>query len=428
MSEQEDKVQKKLKVLTFSDHPISKSGIGIQAFQLCKGLLDTGRYSIYSIGGAIKHQDYRPMGVAPYNENWIIQPVDGFGDRDKMRYWLSVVKPDVVLFFTDPRFFIWAFEMEEEIRDVCPIVFWTVWDNDPTPLYNKPIYDCCDDVVFFSKYAYDFHKDKINTDADFHYAQLARDFDNTFFIESKEETDKFRLESMGQDSKDKFFGLFVSRNARRKRPADILASWKMFLDMLPEDEREREKPTIIMHADPNDQEGPNIPQVIDMLGINKFVRLSPHKYEDNFMRKLYNSVDVTLNMSLNEGFGMSVMESLACGTPVICVKTGGMTEQMSDGNDVFGKLLAPEIRTLTGSQMVPYIYEDLVSNETFSKAIYEMYKMKKEDRKELGKKGREYIKNKFSIKDIVDKFDNIFTKRAEEYSQPERLRATIAEI
>ena len=76
---------KKIKVLTLSDHPLSPSGVGTQTKYMCEALLNTGRYQIISLGGAIKHNDYSPKKVEPYGEDWKIVPVDGYGTQEMIR-------------------------------------------------------------------------------------------------------------------------------------------------------------------------------------------------------------------------------------------------------------------------------------------------------------------------------------------------------
>ena len=44
---------KKKKILTLSDHPLSPSGVGTQTKYVIEALLKTGRYQIFSLGGAI---------------------------------------------------------------------------------------------------------------------------------------------------------------------------------------------------------------------------------------------------------------------------------------------------------------------------------------------------------------------------------------
>ena len=52
-------MSKKIKVLTLSDHPLSPSGVNTQTKYVCEALLQSGKFEIISLGGAIKHHDYR---------------------------------------------------------------------------------------------------------------------------------------------------------------------------------------------------------------------------------------------------------------------------------------------------------------------------------------------------------------------------------
>jgi len=51
------------------------------------------------------------------------------------------------------------------------------------------------------------------------------------------------------------------------------------------------------------------------------------------------NADLLINPSLSEAFGRGPVEAMACGTPVICAATGGMTDTVDDG--VTGLLTAP---------------------------------------------------------------------------------------
>ena len=94
----------KKKILTLSDHPLSPSGVGTQTKYVCEGLLNTGRYSILSLGGAVSHHNYDPIVVEEYGEDWRIIPIDGYGSPEMIRSVIRTEKPDCVWFMTDPRF------------------------------------------------------------------------------------------------------------------------------------------------------------------------------------------------------------------------------------------------------------------------------------------------------------------------------------
>ena len=142
---------KKTKILVLSDHPLSPSGVGTQTKYMIEALLKTGRYQFTCLGGAMKHHDYTPVTVDPYGTDFLIVPVDGYGNDETIRSALRKEKPDILWFMTDPRFYEWLWEIEDEIRSLVPMVYYHVWDNFPVPLYNKVYYDSTDYVVSISR-------------------------------------------------------------------------------------------------------------------------------------------------------------------------------------------------------------------------------------------------------------------------------------
>ena len=124
------------------------------------------------------------------------------------------------------------------------------------------------------------------------------------------------------------------------------------------------------------------------------------------MAILYNMADCTINVSDAEGFGLSTFESLACETPIIVNMTGGLQEQVTDGEKWFGIGIEPASKAIIGSQQIPWIYEDRVSEGDVVDALFKLYSMSKEERQALGKSGREHVMNNYN-------FDQ-YTKRWEE--------------
>ena len=89
-------MSKKIKVLTISDHPLSPSGVGTQTKYVIEALLKSGKFEVISLGGAIKHNDYRPIRVEPYGEELRIIPVDGYGTQEMISSVLRTEKPDTI--------------------------------------------------------------------------------------------------------------------------------------------------------------------------------------------------------------------------------------------------------------------------------------------------------------------------------------------
>ena len=398
-------------ILMLSDHPLSTSGVGTQARWLIHGLINTGKYSFRCFGGAIKHDNYDNVVV---NDDFIIKPTNGFGDKALLRKTLAQVRPDAVMLFTDPRFFIWLWEMADEIHQICPIVYWHLWDNPPWPEFNRPLYESTDLINCINYPTYEMVKERFPERTNYVPHAVPRDL---YAPLPPEEAKQFKIQLMGANRADHFTALYVSRNARRKMTSDILLSWKMFVEELKK-KHGTDKATLLMHADPLDPEGTNLYAVIDMMGIKDNVVFSKDRVGFNEMRVLYNSTDVTVNRSCNEGFGLSVLESLMCGKPVIGLKTGGITRQIEnfETGEAHGIALEPEVRCLVGNQMVPYIFEDFVSHETVAKAFMDMYEMGPEKRAELGQKGMKYAWQNYNMDAVVKAWDETLTSTLEKWS------------
>ena len=139
-------------------------------------------------------------------------------------------------------------------------------------------------------------------------------------------------------------------------------------------------------------------QIVEDLGIDKGqVLFSRDKLEEKNVATLYNLADVTVNISDAEGFGLSCLESLSCETPVIAVKTGGLQDQITDGEKEFGVMINPVSSQIVGSQLVPYVMEDRISKEDFLSALQKMYDASKKEREKLGALGREHVAKNFNF-------------------------------
>jgi len=300
-------MNKKIKILTLSDHPLSPSGVGTQTKYVCEALLKSGRFSVVSIGGAIKHQDYTPKIVEPSGEDWKVIPVDGYGSADMIRSILRTEKIDILWFMTDPRFWGWLWEMENEIRPLMPMVYYHVWDNYPYPTFNQSKYNSNDKIVTISKVTSDIVQ-TVSPNVDEQYIPHAVDlsiFKRRFSQEDRDIISNIRKQ-YNMENKVVFF--WNNRNARRKQSGTLIYWFKEFLDEVGHD-----KASLIMHTDPKDPAGINLIEVAKMLKIENNVRFSSEILEDDALNLLYNISDFTLNISFSEGFGLSYARTLSGG-------------------------------------------------------------------------------------------------------------------
>lgn len=236
----------------------------------------------------------------------------------------------------------------------------------------------------------------------------------------------------GKDEVD-FVVLYNSRNIRRKQTSDILLAFAEFMKLLPAEKQA--KCRIVLHTQPVDDNGTDLVAVINDVvpQIKKNVVFSPHRADTDYLNHLYNIADVTINMSSNEGFGLGTCESMVAGTPIIVNVTGGLQDQCGF-TDEEGNYLDPDThftydwgsnhdgrykthgewafpifpvsRSLQGSPLTPYIFDDRCDWMDAAKRLYELHNMTRDERKRRGLVGMEYAKNhgKFTAEHMAESF------------------------
>jgi len=394
--------EKKIKILTLGDHPLSPSGVGTQTKYIIEGMLKTGRYQFVSLGGAVKHTNYKPQKTKEWGENWLIFPVDGYGSHDTIRNVMAQQRPDILWFMTDPRFYGWLWEIENEIRTHIPMIYYHVWDNYPYPKFNQAAYSSNDYIACISKVTHDIVT-TVAPGVPSSYVPHAVD-PNIFKKLDPKEVLKFRNHNIKNPERLVFF--WNNRNARRKQSGTLIWWFKEFLDKVGHD-----KALLMMHTDPKDVNGQDLEHIIAELGLmNGEVLFSKEKLPPQNLAMMYNMADCTINIADAEGFGLGTLESLACETPIIVNMTGGLQEQVTDGENWFGIGLQPASRAVIGSQEVPYIYEDRLNKEDFINALVEFSNTAPEKRQEMGRLGGTYVKENYGFEKFITQWDSILTE------------------
>lgn len=214
-----------------------------------------------------------------------------------------------------------------------------------------------------------------------------------------------------------FVMLYNSRNIRRKQTSDILMAFSEFMKKLTPEQQA--KCRFVLHTQPVDDNGTDLPRVIQDVvpHIQPYVVFSPTRVDAGYLNHLYNIADVTINISSNEGFGLGTAESLVAGTPIIVNVTGGLQDQCGFTNDK-GEYLDPDTdftyewgtnhdgrfknhgewafpvfpsnRSIQGSPITPYIFDDRVKFEDAADRIMEVYLLDREERNRRGEAGRQY--------------------------------------
>ena len=398
--------KKKKKILVIADSPLAPSGVGTQTKYMVDSMLRTGEYSFVCLAGALKHVDYKPIKVEPYGEDYTIYPVDGYGNPEIIRTFMFNHKPDVIWFMTDTRFWEWLWEMSPEIRPNIPMIYYHVWDNYPYPTFNTDYYKSNDIVCTISKVTDDIVRTLAPEVKIFHVPHTV----DTKIFKKLDKSSYGTFEDLIPDREDKVVFFWNNRNARRKQSGSLIFWFKEFLDIVGHD-----RASLIMHTDPKDPHGQDLVRILEELSLDEGqVMLSTQKLSQTELAKIYNLADCTINISDAEGFGLSTLESLACSTPIIVNMTGGLQEQVTDGEKWFGIGIEPTSKAIIGSQDVPFIYEDRISKDDFIQSLLEIFNMHPTERQTLGEQGRNHVMKDYSLSSYSGNWYQVFKHATEE--------------
>lgn len=191
--------------------------------------------------------------------------------------------------------------------------------------------------------------------------------------------DKFIFGQIGANKPDAY---------PRKGWQQSLDAFKLFHDKYPDS---------IYFYEVNQPGGFPIEQYAAQIGIGKEIfKIDPYMSvfhaDSKIMAKMLNAFDVTLHPSTTEGFGLVIIESQACGTPIIVNNCTSQPELVVDG--VTGEIcnVGHSQYTMDGSFVY---YADV--NSLFEK----MEKLYKADRKKMGEEARKHILENYDINKSV---------------------------
>ena len=174
-----------------------------------------------------------------------VYPTNGYGNPDVVREIIELEKPELThMIYTDPRFWVWLFDMEHELRQNIPIFYYNIWDD----LYQCGMefyYESCDLIMNISKQTHNIVQNvcqnKPRTDWDSTY--IPHGINEKFFYPIENEKEKLEMNKMKNElfeGKDTDFSmLYINRNIRRKMTSDTIMRTKTFANQLPKEKRDK---------------------------------------------------------------------------------------------------------------------------------------------------------------------------------------------
>ena len=438
------------KILLLCDDIRFTSGISTMAKEIVIGT--SHRFNWVNLGAAITHpdqgkrfdvsQDTNNMAEITDSSVFII-PTSGYGNPDLLRQIIEMEKPDAIMFFTDPRYWIWLFQMENEIRKKIPMIYLNIWDDLPAPLYNKPYYESCDTLLAISKQTRNINELVLGEKAKGKVIKYVPHGINekVFFPLPKDTPEVQAMKKLYfGDDQPEFVVFYNARNIRRKCTSDLILGYAQFCDKIGKEKAK--KCALLLHTQKADENGTDLPAVIELFCDPEYQKVvfSEHRYSPHQMCHLYNCADVVTLTSSNEGWGLSLTEGMMTGKMIIGTVTGGMQDQMrfEDENgdwlnltkdfpsNHFGtykkhgewaRPLFPTNMSIVGSIPTPYIFDDRADFRDIANAIEEVYNLGPEERERRGQKAREWVTSEESMqsarmmsKNIIDGVEETFAK------------------
>jgi hypothetical protein len=441
------------KILFLCDDIRMTSGISTIARELVIGT--SHRFNWINVGGAIQHPDNgkrldisedtnKIMGIP--DASVFIYPINGYGSPELIRQMMDIEKPDAIMFFTDPRYWTWLFQMENEIRKKVPMIYLNIWDDLPAPLYNKSYYESCDTLMAISKQTLNINKlvlgdkaaDKILKYIPHGINEKIFFPINEFMVQETQALEAKKKAVFG-DNTPEFVVFYNARNIRRKSTSDLIAAYSIFCEKIGKEKAK--KCALLMHTQVRDDNGTDLDAVKDLLCDPEYVRVVFHdaRVAANEVNWLYNMSDVTALISSNEGWGLSLTESLMAGKMIIGNVTGGMQDQMrfEDENgkwidfdenfcsNHFGTYkkhgdwavpVYPSNLSIVGSIPTPYIFDDRCDIRDVAKAIEEVYNLTPEERQQRGLNGRTWVQSDESMMSARRMSENVIECIEETFS------------
>jgi len=380
----------------------------------------------------------------------LLYPTDGYGDPTILREIIARENPDALMLITDPRYFTWLFNIEHEIRKNIPIAYLNIWDDYPAPMYNQPYYEACDLLMGISKQTVNINKIVLGDKGKnkiFKYIPHGLNEDLYFPIDKTSKKFIEFKKNILKNKDSKFTVFFNSRNIRRKQIPDAMLAFRTFLDTLPKEEAQHCR--MVLHTEIVSDPGTDLEAVREYLFEEDYpeaIIFSLQKLSQEHLNYLYNLADVQILLTSNEGWGLTITEALLSGTPIIANVTGGMQDQMrftdNEGNwftpspeipsnhrgtfkqhGEWAFPVYPTSRSLQGSPLTPYIFDDRCKWEDAAERIKEVYNMSPKDRKKVGLKGRDWALSDeagFTSKKQAERVIEAFTELFETWKPREK--------
>ncbi len=372
-------------ILWLSDSPTTVTGYATISWNICNKLAEAG-HNVYYIG-----------------HNYIGQPIPvgmEIGEKDKVKFKFNILGGSTQPYAQDllmsyikkynidvfgillDTFMTYPWLLNLDFSPAKTIFYYPSDGGGGLPLGCENILKKVNCPVAMARYGQRQVKELYEMDTKY----IPHAIDTSIYYPLiKEEKEKCKAKFGLQG---KFVVGCVQRNQGRKMPDRMIKSFAMFC-------KEHSDAVLFLHTDPRDVASPfDMMQLINRYKLNNRVVFSGMSFFNGFdykeMNEVYNAMDCFLLTTSGEGFGIPIIEAMACKIPVIVTDYTTTHELLiEDGQCGLPVKLATE---LTGSWNV----ERAVMDDNHAVECLEKLYNNPELREQFGKVGIEKVKTLYN--------------------------------
>ena len=308
------------RILWHSTAPWANSGYGVQTALWAQKLTEMGHEVIISTFWGL-------TGSATQWNGILVLP--GFGGAycsPSLGQHARHVNPDLVITLGD----VWV--LDPAVLRELPLAHWLPGDCRPMSTADRNVIEATgtSKLIAMSRFGQERFR---AAGFDARYVPHAIDF-GIF----KPTADRAAARAQCGLSDDQFvIGVNAANNdAIRKAPAEMLLAFAKFTQSHPD-------AVLSLHTGVHQDGGQDLEAIAENLGITDRIRVvDQYRYAAGMVElpdlaEWYGCLDVLCAATFGEGFGIPIVESLACGVPVITTRCSSMEELNPDGLQVDGE-------------------------------------------------------------------------------------------
>lgn len=379
------------KVLLWSSAPWIHSAFGKNCLSLSLALKESGHeVAIFAFTG-LSHGIIKYKGITVFPNN-----ASGHGEI-YLPVWCNYYKPDLIL----QHFDLYSLDNYlSQVKDKLPPIYvYPPIDSDPCPPPLVKALNGAAKVIAMTR----FGQSKLK-EAGIKSTYIPHAVDtNVYCPGNRSET---RKEMNFPDNHFLFLSVGTNKGPR-KNLGNVLRAFRYFLDTVPE---ARKDAYLYIHAyvygGSKNPHGYNLPDIWRGLNIADNIKCThPDFYDavgltEKEMASLYQAADWTILCSLGEGFGLPLIESLACATPVIFSNFSSLPEVVGPGGLPVEAIESIPFEVSNSFQSIP-------STKQITARMVEAYNDWKNGgklRNKLGKEGRRHVLKNYSHSVVMPKW------------------------